>query len=189
MYIEDVGKPFLTLENKKLSKEEFFASRNYALRYFFGRKVRHGFGIFFLVILVISLLATIIELATDPTPQSYQNIIGIVFIFLCVLFLLAILPNLDEKRIKRAYETNRFEKTPYTIRFYKEYFELENENAYFKVARTDIEKCLESNQMILLKGKDGAIYTVMKSWMTESQFFVLKGYLQEVYVYHYKAVK
>lgn len=189
MYIEDVSKPFLTLENTRLSKEEFFASRRYAVKYFFNGNTRRGLGIFFIFPLVISLLSTVKVMITRPADLNDQNYLLPVFLFLFVVIFLVVFPNMDEKKTKLAYDSNRTLQSPYTVRFYKEYFEWENENEYVKLARTDIDKCLENNQMVLLKRKDGAIFTIMKDWMTESQFFILRDYLQEVYVYRYKAVK
>lgn len=188
MYIEDVTKPFLTIENKRLSKEDFFMSRRYAVKYFFNGNVRHGFGVIFIVMLAITLLSTVIVMVTRPAELNYQNYLLPIFLFLFVIIFLVVFPNMDEKKTKEAYASNRLYQAPYTIRFYKEYFEWENENEYIKLSRTDIDKCLENNKMILLKRKDGAVFPIMKEWMTESQFFMLRDYLQEVYVYRYKAV-
>lgn len=189
MYIEDVTKPFLVLEGKTLTREDFYLSRRYAVKYFFGGRTRHRIGLALCVMLVIFLLGTIAKLVGSPSNLNYQYILFPIFLFVFVLFLLVILPNEEEKRMKAAYESSEYLQKPFVIRFYKEYFEWENEREYIKTARTDIEKCLESNQMVLLKKKDGMILTIMKEWMTESQFFMLREYLQSVYVYKYKAVE
>lgn len=189
MYIEDVTKPFLVLEGKTLNKEDFYLSRRYEIKYFCGGRKRHRIGLALCVMLIVFLLGTIAAMISNPSNLNYQHILFPIILFVFVVFFLVILPNEEEKRIKAAYESSEYLQKPFIIRFYKEYFEWENEREYIKAARTDIEKCLESNQMVFLKKKDGMSLTIMKEWMTENQFFILKEYLQSVYVYQFKAVE
>ncbi len=189
MYIEDISKPFLVLEGKKLTEEEFYLSGSYAAAYFFRGRARRRLGIVCCVLFAIQLVSTAAALISSPSDFNYQHILVPIFLMLFILMLLVFFPNADEKRIKTAYESSEYLRCPNTLRFYKEYFEWENEKEYIKIARTDIDRCLESRQMILLKRKDGIIFTIMKDWMTENELITLREYLHSVYVAQYKAVE
>ena len=183
MYIEDVTKPFLVLENQSLSEEEYLSAHQTAYRYLLSGKKKKIWGILFAVLAGLLFLQIIWSLLTRRvTVFPVFSMLLVVLLLLFSFLFLFLLPEIYLESKKKAYKTAYFSGEVRSWSFYKEFFEMNSGHEYFKLYRTDLTDCLESPEFFIFKRKDGGFSTINKKLCTQEQSELLRGYLKEIYV-------
>lgn len=183
MYIEDVTKPFLVLENQAFSEEDYMRAHQEVYRYFLSGKKKKIAGICLAVLAGLLFIQIIWSLAAHRlTTFPIFTLLMVVLLLLFSFFILVLLPENYMERTKKAYNTSFFSGEKRTWTFYKDFFEINNQHEFIKFYRTDVTGCMENCDLFIFKRNDGRFIFIMKKLCTQEQASILRNYLKEIYV-------
>lgn len=180
--------PYLKLEN-------LLVKRNvYANAYFIARSTVSPICLPFVRAGICISLAILIASAL---PLYYTFFLSFVipmiiisFFVLLAVFFMFILPCIVRGQGAKIFDSNQLMGLPFTVSFFKSFFEISNERETIREYWTEVDRSLETKDFVMiLGGEKRPLLLIDKQRLTVGQQNNLSSYLEKALVYKYKKVK
>ena len=117
-------------------------------------------------------------------------VVAICFFVLLAVFFIFIWPGIVKGRGANIFESNQLMALPFSISFFKSFFEITNEKETIREYWTEVDRSLETkNLFIILGGEQRPLVLINKKELSDQQQSKISSFLEKVLVFKHKKGK
>lgn len=117
-------------------------------------------------------------------------VIAISFFILLALFFIIVWPGIIKGRGAKIFDSNHMMSLPFSVSFFKSFFEIQNEKEIIREYWTEVDRSLETkNMFIILGGQQRPLVLIEKKHISAEQQNELSSFLEKVLIFKHKKVK
>lgn len=117
-------------------------------------------------------------------------VIGIGIFLLLAIYFMFVWPILVRGRGAKIFESNQLMALPFSIAFFKSFFEISNEKETIREYWTEVDRSLETKDLfVILGGEHRPLVLINKKQLSNEQQSKLSSFLEKVLVYKHKKAK
>ena len=117
-------------------------------------------------------------------------VIAISFFILLALFFMVVWPGIIKGRCAKIFDSNQMMSLPFSVAFFKSFFEIQNEKEIIREYWTEVDRSLETKSMfIILGGQQRPLVLIEKKNLSDEQQNKLSTFLEKVLIFKHKKAK
>ena len=99
-------------------------------------------------------------------------------------------PGIIKGRGAKIFDSNQMMSLPFSVAFFKSFFEIQNEKEIIREYWTEVDRSLETKSMfIILGGQQRSLVLIEKKNLSDEQQNKLSSFLEKVLIFKHKKAK